>query len=577
MNREKELVALLAILTVAAALRLGAPGADVTADPSSYAAVQDAFWYLDAAACAAEGVEVVPEPGYDPPVWLSLVRVWLSAVGSSLAHACLLSGLVSLGLLLATWRLVRAGLGPGPALAAAAVLATLAPQVSLSRVPLIYGPAALWVLAALALWLAGRGRATGPRLACELGAWAMVLLAADAIRPPVLAAGGGLLAGHLVRARASRPLLVGCALAGLVFGLLVVVEGRALLQPLVDLLGWFDPDRAAKLAYRLEVVHPSRDHGALPALLGALRFLGSGSGYLPLDPGACAVAALGALAIARRWSRLRPAAQETLAVLLGTAVAFGLGGLVMGDRPLRYFLLLGPTLATCAGCAVAWSWTAWRDGPPAQPAWRTRLAAALVGALAAPHAVEWALRPLSTIPTLVLAGLGAPLAILAAEVRFRPTREVARLVGVGLLGLACLGGLWSGLGQLLRPTWFTRDANRALRELVGPDARLAGPYVSSLAIGSGLPRQRASWIRSRPEPELEATLARLHSARVTHIVLGAEQEWRAALIDAFRTRGVELERVDTLRVGGPPPERTRAGRLPGVPVLVLRIKPFDGQ
>lgn len=528
MTRGREAAALAAILALAALLRLGACGADVPLHGGiSYAPVLDAFWYLEAAASAAEGLPVDPEPGYDPPVWVPLARVWFALVGVSWRSACALAGVVGVVLVLATWRLARSALGPGPGLAAAAVLATLYPQVIQSRVPLIYGPLAVWLLAAAALWLGARRRPAGARVACELLAWVMVLSAVAATRPPAAAFAGGLLCAHAARARRGRLLFGG--LLGLVAGgvLLVAFLGADALEPPLALLGWVDPERAATLRYRLGLHLSQRlDLGTLArrtvGFFGPLR-PGQGSGYLELAPGACAVAGLGLVAIAWRWRALSPAARELLALLLGAAGAFVLGGVLMEERPLRYFLLLGPTLAVSAGCAVAWA-----SAPPG----------------------------------------GA-----SEEGRLRP--PVRRLLAGGLLLLACAGGLGRGLELLLYPTRVSETANRTLPLVLGSQAVPCGPYASSLAIGSGLRRLRGSWVHAWPPEALAAALARLRAEGVTHLLVDAGQERNAELLRACAEAEAPLQLVAVLASAGPSPPRTE--RMRGAPVLVLRLPWVEGR
>lgn len=521
MTRRREALALSGIVALALLLRLGACGADVPLhDGISYAPVQDAFWYMEAAVGAAEGYPVEAEPVYDVPVWVPVARVWLEVWGASWTSACALAAVWGAVLVVATWRLARAALGPVAGLSSALVLATLYPQVIQSRVPLIYGPLAVWLLAAAAVWLSGRGQTPLRRAACELLAWGMVLGAVVAVRPPAAAFLGGLAAAHCARLRRGRQLFAAGAAALLVGLGLLAALGPSALEPPLRVLGWLAPESAGTLRYRLGLHLAERlDLSALA--LRALGFFGPlgadrGSGYAELAPGACSAAGLGAVLVLARWWSLRPAARELLALLLGTLATFVVGGLLMEQRPLRYFLLVGPTLAVCAGCVVSWTLS---------ERWR-------------------------------LPGL---------EVRAATRRAVAGLV----LAVAVAGGLARGVGLLLGPTWASRTANRLLPRMLGPNAVTCGPYASSLLIGSGLPRLRGTWVRTDPPPQREATLGELRSRGVTHLVVDVGQERNGDLLANFAASGVRLRLIGVLITAGP--GQPGPGRLPGAPVLVLRL------
>jgi len=563
----RELAALAAILAVAGLVRCGAPAADVPAEPGvSAAPVLDAFWYLEAASGPVEGVGLEPERAYDLPVWTAVARTWLRGAGVSLVTVHLLGALVSLATVLALWRLVRAGLGPGPALAAAAVLAALYPSVLVGRTTLIYGPMALVLLAAAALWLRGRSCARREgRLACELGAWLAVGVLVVVVRPPALALAGGLALGHLVRSRA--PLRLAAVLAG--GGALGVLAGRAL-----------RPDLWGDLRYRLEL-HLSEGPwwesvwgllrlGGVPWSSGAggaprmgLTHAYTGSGYFGLAAGALVAAAVGVALAGRRWRRLGPAGRETLALAIGWVATFALGAALMKDRPLRYFAIVGPPVAALAGYGAAACWREARERVGPAPRGRSDALAGLAGGWLAPHTAELlAGRPLAFAPTLGVAALGAVAG--AAGVRLAgvrsPSARAARSAGWGLLLVATVPGLVRCGVLLARPTWETRRANALVPRLVGSEAHLAGPFASVLALGNGLERSRAPWIRTEPS-ELAGVIERLEARGITHLALTDAQARGAALEPRLRAAGVELDLVAVLRVGGPP----------GWPVLVFRF------
>jgi hypothetical protein len=361
--------------------------------------------------------------------------------------------------------------------------------------------------------------------------------------------------------------------AGAAGGLLLLgALGPAALEPPLWLLERLAPSLAAQLRYRLslqlsEQLAPGVLLGRAATFLGAVG-PGAGSGYLALARGACAVAALGAVLIALRWRDLRPAARELLALLLGTAAAFLLGGLVMQQRPLRYFLLLGPSLAACAGCAVAWTLRPRASAPPVGVGARAGIG--LVAGLVAGHALDLAGWRGPGASALALAG-GLAAAGLSGRAGRGPRLlpRTRRVLGWLLLVAACAEGLLRGAELLLAPTWTSREANRTFLQVVAPGAVPCGPYASALCIGSGLRRLRGSWVMTWPEEALERTVTRLRQERVTHLLVDPGQERNAQLVASLAGRGVEVELVAVLVTAGP--SRPAPDRGPGAPVLVLRL------
>ncbi|MCA8921125.1 MAG: hypothetical protein KDD82_04910, partial [Planctomycetes bacterium] len=340
----RRLLALGAILALGGWLRLGALGADLPLEPGlTYAPVEDAAWYVETAARRVEGVALEPEATpWDVPLWTSLATTWFRLWGAGPAAAHALGALCSLATVLALWRFLRP-LGGDVALAGAAALAVLYPSVLLGRSALIYGPAALYLLACAALWRLGQGQPALRRAGCELGAWALVLLGCWSLRPPLAALAGGLFAAHVVRsARPGRWLAAGAAL--LVAGL-----GASLALPALRALPAID-----HFAYRLELHGFSLDPLRLAADL--LRVGGDpsehGSGFARLALLPLVAAAWGWLVSVERWPRLSPHARETLALLAGWLAGFYLASLPFAGRPLRYWALIGPPLAGLVGVGL---------------------------------------------------------------------------------------------------------------------------------------------------------------------------------------------------------------------------------
>lgn len=600
MTRGRERAALLALLALGAALRLARPGADLPlAYEATDAPIQDALWYLEAGTWEAEGLprdlELVPP--YDPPVWVQVGRVWFGLTGVSLASAQALGAVVSLLTALLAWRVARAALGPAGGLTAAAVLCTLPPFVWLSRTTLVYGPAALaltaaaalalaagrrprqgawgleaaaWAALGLSAWasleVAGAGpgargalaavgagglvgwwrlRRTRPeqawRGALLLAAWAIAVTTTLVLRPPAAALAGGLALLHVARARGRLQALVAPLLAASV--------------GLVLLLAWDPGALRAHTLDRLQryVAAPGLDAAALAARalrLGAAPALdGTGSGFLPLAPGAGLVACLGA-AVALGRLRARGRSGDLAALALGWALLFGVGAVLSSYRPLRYFAVVAPPLALLAAFAVA------RLAAGRSPQ-VSALAAAAVAALAAPHALDLLAGPLRLPDLLLAAGAGA--AVTAALVRARlalPARS-PRALALGALVVATGPGAAACALDLARPTWSTAQANRAAAAALGAGASLVGPHASVLALGHGITRRRAPWIDAAPE-RIDATIERLRLVGATHIALGIEQARSSRLLHALAERGVPTTLVGIF--------------LPrGTPVLLVRL------
>lgn len=611
MTRRHERAALVAILAVAAALRLLCPGADVPARlERTDAPIEDALWYLEAASGPAEGLprDLEPLPRYDPAVWVQVARTWFAVAGVSLGSAQALGALVSLATLLVTWRWLRAALGPVAALVAAAVLATADPFAGLARTTLVYGPGTLALTCAAALaWAAGRPLPRG-RAALEAAAWLALALAAfaalerawpahDLVQPAVMvrAATGACLVAALERwhvLRKTRPevayrlLLAGAAWAIAAGALLTLTPPVAAIAGGLALLHLARADRPGRVALALAgaavlggallLADPAQSERLSrylnPAALApaelALRILRlggeergtSGTGLVPLAPGLWLAAAAGVALTARRWRALAPGRREGLALVAGWAGLWLLGAVVMEYRPLRYAVVIGPPLAALAGMAVA-------DLLDARSVARGRARVVtatlcLLAALVATHALELLAGPRSP-PDLRLAALGGvSVALALRSVVPHASPDLRRALGALVLAGAVFPGLVVGGLDLARATWLTRDANHAAKLALGPRASLVGPHASVLALGHGLTRRRAAWIDVSP-PSVDATIVELRRIGATHVVLGLQQERTSGLRTALAARGVKTTLVGLF--------------LPrGTPVLLLRL-PWSGE
>lgn len=602
--RRAEVALLIAVVALGAALRLLRAGADVPLPAErSDAPIQDAFWYLEAATGPVEGLprDLEPHPAYDPPVWVQVARVWFALAGVSLGSAQALGALVSLATVLLVWRLVRAALGPVEGLVAAAVLATLYPFVWLSRTTLVYGPAALALTVAVALawaggrprregrawvdaaaWLAlalagwtllemagatplaralacaalgalvgawrGAGRRWGPDVAhralTAAAAWSIVGAAALALRPPALAAAGGLALMHAARAR--RPLRAVAMVVGtlaLAVAVVAVIDPAGIRLTTLDRLErYLRPDALSPAGIALRALRLGGEpHGM------------TGSGYVALAPGACLVAALGALAAASRPTG-DPRRRDAVALFGGWAALFLLGAVVLDHRPLRYFAVLGPPVAVFSALALG---PLLREAGPPAPALRRGLALTTWGAIVGPHALELVVGPRGLGDLLPAAAGGAATALGVGALARRIGPDVRRGVAWLLVVAAIAPGALRAALDLSRPGWLTREANEAAREALGPEASLVGPHASVLALGHGIERRRASWIDVSPD-RVAGTVARLRQVGATHVALGIEQATSSRFVDALTTHG---ERPDLVGIFTPR----------GTPVLLLRL------
>jgi len=573
-SRARAWALLAGILLVGGWLRLGALGADLPVEIGmTYAPVQDAAWYAETAARRVEGVPPEPEATpWDVALWTHLAATWFRAwggAGPAALHA--LGGLLSLATVLALWRFLLP-LGRSTALAGAAALAVLYPTVLLARSGLVYGPAALYLLTCAALWRLGRGRSAQARIACELGAWALLLLGCWALRPPLAALGAGLFAAHVARSAHPRRWLI----AGVV---LAVLGGVALLSlsalrafPAID-----------QLAYRLEwhgfSVGPRRLIGDALRVAGEPNRGGSGFARLALVP--LVAAAWGWTLAVLRGPRLSPAARETVALLGGWVAGLYLASLPFGSRPLRYWALIGPPLAGLVGVGLTWP----RRARPLSRLELLALAlpAAAVGAHALGVLVEWAgflepglesgqpapwIDPLPQVGALLGAGLCVLLATLPPSERGARLRPLLLAVVLGL-------PLVRSAALPLAPTDWTLQARGAVAELLADGAVLAGPYAPVLLQGTGRARRLGYTLNTGTFPDgtprLPAGLAWAREAGVTHLALDLGQERSSQLIAHCAREGVELEVVALLSVGGPPDHDVRRRHVRGAQVLLLRF------
>jgi hypothetical protein len=612
-TRRAEVVALLVVLAVGAALRLARPGADVPARAETTdAPIQDALWYLEAATGPAEGLprDLEPLPAYDPPVVVHTARVWLALTGVSLGALQGFGALASLATLLLVWRLVRAVFGPIEALAAAAVLATLYPFVALARTTLVYGFGALALTVAAALgWAAGRrpprdrawlevaawfalalalsavldlSQATRPtwwgataalviafavwaalrrarpeaawQVCLGAASWAVVLASTLALRPPLAALAGGLALVHVTRAKRPQRALTTLGLVGLLAAVTLWIADPGQLRAQTA-------DRLARYV-SADALTPAGFTHRLLRLGGELRGL-TGSGYLSLvGPGVALATALGGLAVIARRRLLAPAARDLAVIACGWVGLFALSAAAIDYRPLRYFTVVAPPLAIFAGVGVGSLLRPAGERPSRRAAPLELLLGALWGALVAPHCLELLAgpRPLDDLLAAAAAGGAATVGVLTID----PVARASRALRLGLGALVLAGALAGAIPcalDLERPSWTTLAANRAAGLALGPRASVVGPHASVLALGHGLTRRRAPWIDGSAE-RIDATVARLRDVKATHLALGIQQARSSGLLEALAAHGEEATLVGIFDPRG-------------TPVLLLRLHGWE--
>ncbi len=571
------------VLAVAAALRLVALGADVPAwAEDSAAPLLDAWWYVHAAVCAADGVPVEVITGYAPPVWTSIARLWFEAFGAGPRSAHALGAVVGVTVVALTARLVASMLGRRAGLAAAALLAVDPLHVALSRSTLVYGPATLaLVVAAAAWWRGARSPAPGAWRLRALG-WALAAAVPLAVRPPAAGLLAGLLAGELALARSRGRRALGPA--ALAAGVLALVAALLLVLDL-------DPGRVVSDNLDRLRRYSGRIDGPVDLLerlarVGSPRAGASGSGWVALAPVTAALAALGVGGLLA--GRARPGGSTiALAALGGWGGAFVLGAALLDVRPLRYFLVVAPVCAAFAGWAVVGRH---RQDAGDRGGWTSAAAMAAWGAVVGPHALE----VVSPRPGRLALGLAAltggvllPVLHAVGARGDRGTASTLRRVGPWLLGIAALAALAGALRVRAAPR-HALTANAVTPRLLGVAPHLAGPYAGLLAAGHPIRRSLAPWIgtdvvstdrgavvglwdpsrhgmwsRSTWVPvdpgairattlRASATAERLAEERVTHVVVDALQEEATSLLDVLRRLGFEHELAAVLD-GGPAP------------------------
>ena len=579
MNVERERLALLAILAVAAVLRFAAPGSDVPfSAEGTLAPALDAFWYLEAASGPAEGSQPRFEVYYDLPVWSSVGRVWFALFGASLASAQALGATVSLACVLLVWRLLRVSLGARAALAGAAVLAVLFPYVALSRTTLVYGPVTLALLVAAGIWLRARTAPTALRMAHQVMAWVIVLAVGWVVRPPALALVGGLLLAQLQRSpRLRKPAAacVGLSIAAFLTLLWLPGSGEWILECVSELGGVF-AENVVRLRRKLGGSTTLTQFLSRAFEWGLAPTAGGSPGFALLAPGATVVAGLGCALAWADWARLTPARRETLLLFFGWAVAFVAGSVLMEthSRGLRYYMILAPSVAALAGYVAAApperSRLSWLPGfageGPSVPAvsphngveFRVGLGVAAFGAVCWPLLSAFTFGAEDQILFRALVGsIVATLGWVALSVWGRPVLRVRmrRMLVAPAIAAAVVPGVAKSTSALISPTWWTKNANTACASILDRDTvMLVGPYASVLSIGNGFQRSRGTWIDTSSHA-LAATIDGLRlpkgatpiSIGATHIALDEEQAFASGLAGWLRREGYELALVAVVR------------------------------
>ncbi len=508
--------AAVAIVALALFLRLHGVGRDLPSDlePTNSPAL-DAFWYLEAAQAPADGSRVEAVPSYDRPLWVAIGRAWFAVAGTGVESTQRLAAVMgSLGVL-AVFLALR-GTSPRAAVLAALLLATSYPFCGLARTPLIYTPLASLMAVALALHVREEWWARAL-------AWALLLALVGAFKGVAVVAvpGFALSDGARIFARLERRHRTTAILSSAA----VLVAAAAGLYA----IALIDPGELARNEERIRrYLMPGLGAGSWrPLVLAPFE-----SGLLFLAPGLCGLAAVGAT----RWRK------PVVLAAVGWVATLFLALALLRYRPLRFYSLAGPPLAVLAGVGADALLAGGRRAK------RAPLVAGLVVANA------WVLI-CAIHRTPALAPLGAPLGVGAALLvgtGFSPAvRCPSALLGVAVLALTLVLDLTRDLDLRDDPRQVPGttlvDANRIVREALGPGAVLAGPYASGLAAGArGLERRRATDLTGGPLAAEGIAVAK--KGGFTHVALDEDQDARGGLSSGFARLGEPLVLLLEVRV-----------------------------
>ena len=519
---------------VAAALRLARLGADVPPGAEATNAPSlDAFWYLEAAASRADGVQLEPCVGYDLGPWVAVARVWFFLVGAGYEQACALGAVVGVASVLAVFALARP-LGDRVALGAAAWLAVAYPFVQQGRTPLVYGPVAL------AMTLVGALYVRGTRVSSAL-AWCLALALPVFLKPHATALVCGLALAQVLRSPRHQRWrgVAAVAVAALAVGAIVVV---------------FDPHSVFSLnRMRLRSYAAPLETSTL--IEHALRLA---TPIAALSPALLAFAAIG---VGFAWNDIRgirtldARARDALALAAGWGVAFMLAAIPMDYQPVRYYIPAFPAAAVLAGYAVArtFGWTpdvAGEDlrGPLGRSL--TLVVAGPFGAVSGAHVAQVVaslakIGRLEVVHLAAAAFAGSFALVAACRLRLVPPRALTRLAALALLTLGALD-VARDATALAWPVRTIEGSRRTVRSALGSGVVLAGPYASVLAIGTPLERRRARLSELETGAPGDVIARALRERGYTHFAVDYEQDFRSGFAQRMADAGFRLRLVAVL-------------------------------
>lgn len=540
-------------VAVGLALRLSQLGADPPLQLSlSNAEVMDGPWYFAEAVDRARGREADVPPQYRKPLFTALMRLGFVG-GVSLERAHAVAALAGGLLVILGAGAAYTAFGARSALLTAFWLATGFVPVGYGRTAVVYGPMAAGVAAVLWCFAAAYCRAGQPleagrdrvrRVVGGLLAWTLLGGLVLWLQPVALALAPALALGHLVAApRRGRALLALAAGGALALLIALAVDPYLVRLTLAKVTGYA---------------------GGVEPLVVLKRWLRApfASGLWPKAPLLCLLAWLGVLAVLADRRGSMNARPQAVVATLASAFATWVGLFALfeypegGTPPLRYFVpalvpgailaawvldrLLGPGLALGAPRLVLLAW----GGLAAY--WGLGTFWTGVWPLAAPGGPAW-LPTLVAFPALLAGAVAFGIALALAAPRLGrpsrlPPRAVALLLGAGLVADASY--LYPALAW---PTYSLRDANRAVAQLLGPGAAVAGPFAHALTYAAPhVTRHHVERLEIRSAEGLLEPKAR----GFTHFAVDGRKG--EALEPRFRAIGVPLHPLARLAIRGHP-------------------------
>jgi hypothetical protein len=492
---------------------------------------------MAAAADAARGQPTDVFPEYRRPLFTALMRAAFGG-GVSLERAHMAEAAAGLALVLLGAGAAGAAFGRRAAVIAAALLAVGFVPVAIARTTLVYGP----LIAALAgaAWLhAAALRRESPALGAL--AFLALLAAALGLQTTAIVAAPALALGHVAAAarpgRAALAAIGAIAAAGVLALLLEPEHVDITILKARTYIGSAGPLDLVKRVLRAPFASGLAERA--PLILG----LGGVGALLAFDRGATR---------AERALAASLAAWLTLWIGVFGAFEYPYYGAAPAT-PIRHFAgVLVPAALLAAGLLARLSTVGIDAAPPraltlagtavlAYVVLGTAISVAAAALLPEGAPLPSWIAPLVSFPALALVSLsiGAAVAALTSRgIAIGPApRLAAALLAAGLaLDAARLAPV------LAYPTYSLAAANRRVAALLGPGARVYGPWAHALTYDA------PSVTRHLPPAHGPAVMER--SRAMTHLALDAT--WSAIFEEEYRARGTPLTPLLRLEVRGYP-------------------------